>query len=604
MHALRRAGPILVAITVVVAILGALVASSVRDARLALLSARDELAGARTTMLAKDDDASQAMLDRIDTRMVEARAAVHRFPLGIVKDIPLLGSPVRAVDDATEAGKEGVAAGRLLADALAKFPTRSGTVGVDGHDLSALHDASSASRQALEQAREHVTAAGAALDGPSGSALPVLSGPAREMRKVILDTERQLDGADRGLQLLGHLTDADTTSRVLVLSQDSLELRPTGGFIGSWGVITFANGTVELERFDSFEALPAPSPPMTPPPGLAEALPRWWGLSNVNWWPDFPTTAKTAREMFRRQGGGQVDAVLAITEHLMAKLVGVLGPIKLADYAEPVVEKGFDQRVLYEVELKQPYDEPRKKFLIDLSEEVFDRLFRLEPAKLPAVADVFDAAVGAGDVQLWFADPAHQRLIAETAWSGRLPKTSGDFLMVVDANLSASKSNSALTRDITYQVKKDSDGTLWSDLRIVMHNDGTSKAVNPLYNGFVRVYAPKGAKLLDTRGGQHDDGVAPDGNYQVFSSSVVVDPGTTEELSFRYELPSIVLSDPYHLTWLRQVGTPRDKLSASIDNEAFVATPQVRALQIDAGFAEGGLTGWLRRRWVVRKLGW
>ena len=597
-------GPRIVVATVLFGVLGVLMAGSVRDARRELLAARDELFLVRDSILARDDKVTSDRLAKVESHLGAARSAVHRFPLGILAPVPLLGSPVKAMDDATDAGRQGVEASRVLVDAVADFPTTSGRVGVEGRDLAPLHQASIDTEEALVKARTHLTAAEADLKGPAGAAIPLLSGPAREVRDLVADTGAQLEGSRKGLDLLTQLTAGDAEVRILVLAQDSLELRPTGGFIGSFGVLSFSKGSVHLENYDSFEGLPPPEPPMEPPAVLAEFLPRWWGLSNVNWWPDFPTSAAKAREMFRRQGGGDVDAVLAITEHVMAKLVGVFGPIQVPGYDEPIAEEGFDQRVLYEVELKRPLDDPRKKFLIELSKEVFHRLFQLAPKQLPAVADVLDASVGAGDVQLWFADPKRQELLADTAWSGALPKPGGDFLMVVDSNLSASKANAELERDINYEVHRDRDGVMWSELAIELRNEGTETRINPLYNGYLRIYVPKGAKLLTTGGGaQLDEGVAPDGPYQVFSSPIVVDPGGTEQLLFEYELPSSVSASDYRLTWLRQAGTPRDTLRARVDGREFAGSAENRSLTVEADLTGNGLMDMLRRRWILRKLG-
>lgn len=605
-YGIRRylSGPRVVALTVILGILGILLAASVRDARSSLLGARDEMLLVRDSILAKDDSMANERMARVDAHLDEARRAVNRFPFGMLEPIPLLGSPVKAINDATKAGQEGIEASRLLMRAVKAFPTTSGQVGVEGRDLAPLHQAAIDSEKALLESRSHLVNAESALKGPVGAKLSVLSGPAKEVRDLISDARAQLDGGRKGLDLLAQLTGREAEARILVVAQDSLELRPTGGFIGSFGVLSFSKGTVHLERYDSFEGLPPPDPPMEPPAVLAEFLPRWWGLSNVNWWPDFPTSAAKAKEMFKRQGGGEVDGVLAITEHVMAKLVGVFGSVQVPGYDEPISEEGFDQRVLYEVELKKPQDNPRKKFLIELSKQVFNRLFQLPPEKLVEVAEVLDVSVGAGDVQLWFSDPARQDLIANSAWSGALPKPSGDFLMVVDANLSASKANAELERDIRYQVHRDEDGVMWSEVAIEFRNEGTKTAINPLYNGYVRIYAPKGSKLLTTGGGaQLDEGVASDGDYQVFSSPIVVDPGGTEQLLFRYELPSSVSAEDYRLTWLRQAGTPRDSLTALVDGKESAGSATSRNLVIEGDLTGNGFMDMLRRRWIVRRLG-
>jgi hypothetical protein len=160
-------------------------------------------------------------------------------------------------------------------------------------------------------AERRMARAEALLQGPAGAVLPPVSAPARQLRAEIRQARRQLSGARQGLDLLAELTSPGVDARLLLIAQDSLELRPTGGYIGSFGVIHLSHGTVRLERYEDTESLPPPDPPLTPPNDLDPVLPRHWGLSNVNWWPDFPTTAWMAREMFRRQGGGAVDGVVA-----------------------------------------------------------------------------------------------------------------------------------------------------------------------------------------------------------------------------------------------------------------------------------------------------
>ena len=102
--------------------------------------------------------------------------------------------------------------------------------------------------------------------------------------------------------------------------------------------------------------------------------------------------------------------------------LSTLGPVTLPGYSKPVTEAGFAQRVLYEVELKRPQDTPRKKFLIELSDEVFHRLFSLSADKLPTVAQALGKAASAGDLQVYFWYPLalrrHVQLINDTVADG------------------------------------------------------------------------------------------------------------------------------------------------------------------------------------------
>lgn len=590
--------------TAIAGLLSVVYAGQVAQARREFDGVRRDLDVAKEAIFERRYDDAYDALTGAERSLRKVKRDAGTFPFGMLAPLPAIGSPSKALDHAAGAALDVVDAGRILVDAARDLPT-SGTKAIDGHDLSEFHAAAEASTVDLERARERLVVAQRKLDGPAGAFLPALSQPARAAQALIDDVAAQLGHAHDGLDLLADLTDPGTDARLLVLSQDTMELRATGGFIGSYGILHFERGTVALEEYDSFEALDSPEPPMEPPAELEPALRRPWDLSNVNWWPDFPTSAEKAREMFRRQRGVEVDGVIALTEHVMADLVGVFGPIEVPGYEKPVTKEGFAERVLYEVELKRPLDVPRKRFLIELSEIVFDRLFTLEGGDVPEVADAVAHAIGAGDVQLWFADPARQARLEGGALSGALPRTERDFLMLVDANLTASKANQHLVRDATYTVGYDDDlGRYLAKLEVQVANEGAETPVNRYYNGFLRVYVPEGVTLASVETPPRDHGPAPDGPYRVLSRALFVRPGESQTVTFEYVLPaSVAPGGDYGLTWVRQAGTPADHLTAVIGSKRVTAPPGERTLRVGHRLERSGLRAWLHDRWLFRKLG-
>jgi hypothetical protein len=548
-----------------------------------LLLARGNLSAARHALSERDDAGATARLDRAARQVASAKVSASVLPLRLLAPIPLIGSPARALSAAARAGTDGLAAGRIIAEASSSFPT-SASATIDGHDLRAFHDAASHSQAAVEAAGRHLASAAATLAGPAGATLPPVSRPAKAMRAEIEEGRRQLEGLTRGLSLLGDLTSPQTDLRLLLLSQDTLELRPTGGFIGSYGVLTFSRGTARLDTFQATEDLPQPSPPLPAPAGLSRYLVRPWNIGNANWSPDFPTTAATAIDLFRRQGGGEVDGVIALTELATARLIGALGPLKLPSYAQPVVEEGFDLRAVYEVEQKRPFDVPRKKFLIELADVLFERLFDLPAGKLPAVADAVRTSIGAGDVQLWFRDAGRQQFVAGTQAAGSLPAASGDFLMVVDANMTASKANLEVTKQVDYRVERRADGRLVAQVRVEIRNDGAESDINPFYNSYLRVFVPAGSELLEPRS-PTIIGHSPEHGYEVFAQALFVSPKQQQAVTFDYLLPESV-DDDYRLTWVRQVGTGRDRFRAVIDDRSFEVDPTRRTLVLERSLSE------------------
>ena len=584
-----------------VALFVLVVGAAVLQARLELDRSRRDVEAAQRVLTSLDTAEAGEHLDRAVRALDRADRRASLPPVRLASIVPVVGSPARAVTDATDAGRDVVAAARLLADAAARFPL-SGHEAIDGHDLRRVHDAADRALPALDRARDLLARADARLGGPSSALLPPVSSPARHARQELRKVADAVEQYRGGLGVLADLTDATESSRLLVVSQDPMELRPTGGYIGSYGVLHFEHGTVDLDHYAATEDLPPPTPRQTPPPDVPPVQARWT-IEDTGWWPDFPTSAAEIRRVFALQNGGDIDGVVALTEDALARVIGVIGPITVPGYEKPVTEEGFAQRVLYEVELKRPLDTPRKNFLIQLSDIVFDRLFNLPADQVPGVARALGAAAEAGDVQVWFADGSRQAAVRDTRVSGRLPDPGdGDYLSIVDANFSPGKANADLYRYATYTVRRTTDGALRGHLEIVVRNDGDRSAVNPYYASYLRVYAPLGAKLLDESGGQIDQGRAVDGPYQVFGRYVHVLPHEETTVVFEYELPPSVARGGYHLRWDRQPGTERDALTAVVNGRRHTADAAHRTVNLSGDYRGNRVVDFLRSRWLVRRV--
>lgn len=554
---------------------GALAAERLLDARREMRAAKLDLNAAWLAMQGYDKDEARAALRRAEQHLDVAIRKGRRFPLSAFQALPLAGSPVRALHDGHRAAFETVAAGWLLIDAAEAFPTPGAG---DNNNLTVAHGAAVDSGAGISRAEDRLGSAKDALEGPAGAFLPPIAQRAKRMMARVEDAANQLAEVRRGLGVMAALTEPGVDARLLLVAQDTTELRPTGGDLGSFGVLHFRGDKVELEGYSASDAMPLPDPPMEPPAELAPALSRPWELSGANWWPDFPTSAANIAEMFRRQGGGQVDGVVAVTDDFIAKLIGVLGPIKVPGYAKPVTEKGFSARVIHEVELKRPLDNPQKKFVIELSREVFSRIRHLPPDLLPRTLDAVNRSLLAGDIQVWFARPGWQSAIAGTAWSGALPAPDGDFLMLAEANMVNSRANADLVRSARYRVQRRGDGRLVAHLQVVYRNQGPLSEINPHYNGFIRLYVPRGSALLGGEAARD----AEDGSYGVFTQSVLVPPKGEQVVTFDYLLPDSVVRDgTYRLTWMRQVGTAADSLVVAAGDKSFKADPAERAFVVE-----------------------
>ncbi len=278
-----------------------------------LVAARNELQRARACMQRGNAELLHGSSSRADELYAAAQDAVRHaradagFPASLVAPVPIVGSPVRAVRDAASAGDDVVHGSRILVGAVAAFPIH-GKAGVQGDDLSGFHRAAGQAASAIQRARPWFESARRTLDGASHATLGWVASPARQLAAVVDGGIARVDVADHAFGIVQRLTDAHAEFRMLFVSLDTLEARPGGGYVGSFGILHFAHGTVQLEHYQSFESLHAADPPLSPPAALASATGAPWGIENSMWWPSFPASARTAANLYRARAAATSTA--------------------------------------------------------------------------------------------------------------------------------------------------------------------------------------------------------------------------------------------------------------------------------------------------------
>ena len=115
--------------------------------------------------------------------------------------------------------------------------------------------------------------------------------------------------ARKGIEIFPWLIGQDQKRTYLVLLQNNNELRPTGGFIGSFAFLTFDKGKfVDFEVQDVYWADGQLKGHVEPPSELKKYLGEAnWYLRDSNWDPDFPTSAVKAQWFLEKETGRVVD---------------------------------------------------------------------------------------------------------------------------------------------------------------------------------------------------------------------------------------------------------------------------------------------------------
>jgi len=313
------------------------------------------------------------------------------------------------------------------------------------------------------------------------------------------------DGLDALIDALG----GSGPRRFLVFSQNPDEVRPTGGFIGTYGVLVARNGHMHLDQYAGTSDWYLPRPQAQLPgdsaalPLRLESPPQAQTIANVNATADFVAAGRLASQLWRAGGEQPIDGVISMTPAVMARIVGVLGPVTVPGYPETVTAANLVERVDFHTHFEPPpptgSPDGRKGFLVELVHVVVQKLLDAPAARWDPLAKAMGESFRTRDAMGWSNRPVIQHALTERAWDGTLPRTSGDFFYDSEFEYSA-KNGGGLHRTFDHDVTLHADGSAQITTTITITNTlppnyGYDGTLNIDSLSFVTLYGPSGAIL-------------------------------------------------------------------------------------------------------------
>ncbi|MBU1085478.1 DUF4012 domain-containing protein, partial [Patescibacteria group bacterium] len=263
------------------------------------------------------------------------------------------------------------------------------------------------------------------------------------------------------LPLVPSFIATDTKKTYLLLFQNSSEIRPTGGFIGSYGLLTFEKGKLlDFSVEDIYSADGQLKGFVEPPAPIKEFLGQsTWFFRDSNWDPDFTVSAQRAEWFLNKTINRNVDGVIAVNLPAVKELLKATGPINLPDYNEEITAENLFERAEYRSEIDFfPGSTQKKDFLGALSREIFEKLKQSSTSDILKFAQSFEAGLAQKQLLVYLHDQQSQKLLLEQNWAGSIfdpyltpqdnrPLTI-DYSYLVEANLGINKANYFLKRNI------------------------------------------------------------------------------------------------------------------------------------------------------------
>ncbi len=253
--------------------------------------------------------------------------------MGALRWVPLVARQVNAVDNLLQVGVQaGTAASSLAALAdhvLAPLDA--------GPDVTFANIAPAEKRSILEsvsQSTPEIQGAKAQMDLavqfldkiPEHGLLGPIAKAVEPLRTQVPQFQDLLDKSVPMAQVLPAMLGYPEKRSYLFLLQNNTELRPTGGFIGTYGIVHFQDG--EIDSFTTHNVYELDDPAHktlfieAPAPLQKYLKAEYWYFRDSNWSPDFPTAAREALRFYELESGSHepFQGVIAVTPAFIASL--------------------------------------------------------------------------------------------------------------------------------------------------------------------------------------------------------------------------------------------------------------------------------------------
>ncbi len=375
-------------------------------------------------------------------------------------------------------------------------------------------------------------------------------------------------------ELAGYFIGAEEPRRLMLVFQNNREIRPTGGFMGSYAIVDIKNGEIKQVEVPGggFYDLKGSLEARVDAPHPFHLFSPVWQPWNANWFPDWKVSSEKIMWFYDKSGGPTVDGIITFTPDVMEEILNLVGEIDMPQYNTAVNSKNFVRMTQIEVELEYDKQENKpKQFIADLMPKVLNRLNELDSEKAMELVLRLSDLLENKQILLYSQDDKIQHKIEQFSWAGRIQQTDGDYLQIVNTNVAGGKTDKVVERGVKHNLQMLSNGKFVVELKInTIHNGKPDDVFEGHKNtNYMRIYVPLGSQLITAQGFDEmpidrdykvDMAVSPDPSLKkyekliqvddkqnvrikqefdkyVYAGWVSVEPGEEKQVSLKYILP-------------------------------------------------------------------
>ena len=277
----------------------------------------------------------------------------------------------------------------------------------------------------------------------------------REMERV----RTTMDLSRKALSLAPEFLGLDGKRReYLMLFQNEMELRPGGGFIGAYGILSFEGGKLlNLDIRDIYEADGQLKGHVEPPEEIKTILgEEGWFMRDANWETNFSVASTQIQWFLEKETGRKVDGVIGINLAVAKAVLEVTGEVEVMDFREKINKDNlFEQAEFYAETKFFPGSNQKASFLGGLGKQLFEEIKGMSSRKKLEMYETMIDQLEKNEIQVALNNKKAAKKLGDLGWDGAIyggkcsiERCMADYLYLVEANLGVNKANYFIYRNI------------------------------------------------------------------------------------------------------------------------------------------------------------
>lgn len=345
-------------------------------------------------------------------------------------------------------------------------------------------------------------------------------------------------------EFLPDLLGVNERKRYVILLQNDGEIRGTGGWISSYGILSIEGGQIrELFVDDIYNAegtIKVKGNTYRAPTSMIRALGDTpYSFSLVNWDPNLDTVMTNTEQFVYDLGkGNKIDGVITIDTVFLQKLLDKWGGIEVPGESEIITSSNLYSKIFEMHEDFTPGSSRKATFLASLADRAVTKILSSDFNGYKEISDVISQSLEEKHLQATFKNTLAKAYFDKNNWDGNLDSKYLSAPIDIDWNWGGNKANLYIKKNHTLEINIKDENTIDYKYQIAIENNSTSNTYpEGEYLNYIRIFMPMDVTPLGISGlkdNKYD--VYNEGGYKIIGGWFNIPVGENKIFEVSYRL--------------------------------------------------------------------